>query len=156
MGIFKPDRETTKCRVVFLSNLNEVEPGKRMRISHNQCMNPGPTLNQTLSSAYFHLRFDEKLLTYDLKNAFNMLSLKEGDQAKLLFLWYRNVRKGDFTVVAYRNVQLSFGLRCSSFLLMISLMYALLYMDNGAISSNNTQNLEGVYSKLSEIFCTLQ
>ena len=76
MGIFKPQRETTKCRVVFLSNLKQDEPDKKLSLSHNQVMHSGPTLNQKLSSAFVHLRFDEKLLIYDLKKAFNMLSLK--------------------------------------------------------------------------------
>ena len=172
MGIFKLQRESTKCRIVFLSNLRQDEPDKKMSISHNQCMFSGPTLNQKLSSALIHLRFDEKLITYDLKKAFNMLSLKEGDQARLLFYWYRNVHKGDFSLVAYRNVRLSFGLRCSPFLLMIALyyilvlqvdeneditelkklMYALLYMDNGAISTNSSDTLLWAYTKLPEIF----
>ena len=171
MGIFKLERETTKCRIVFLSNLKEIESRKKLSLSHNQGMYPGPTLNQKLSSAFLHLRFDAKLLTYDLKKAFNMLSLSENDQAKLLFLWYRNVSKGDYTVVAYHNVRLSFGLRCSPFLLMVSLyyilvlenndeeltklkklMYALLYMDNGAITSSDSKTIEWAYSKLHENF----
>ena len=83
-----------------------------------------------------------------------------------------NVQRGDFTVVAYRNVCLSFGLHCSPFLLMIALyhilvlepsdtsemsdlkqlMYALLYMDNCAITSNDSETLDWSYSKLPEIF----
>ena len=172
MGIFKPERETTKCRVVFLSNLKEADAIRKLSLSHNQCMHPGPTLNQKLSSAFLHLRFDKMLLTYDLKKAFNMLSLSEADQSKLLFFWFRNVQRGDFSIVAYRNVRLSFGLRCSPFLLMIALyyilvlepsenrdmahlkqlMYALLYMDNGAITSSDSDFLEWSYSKLTEIF----
>ena len=172
MGIFKPQRETTKCRVVFLSNLKQDEPDKKLSLSHNQVMHSGPTLNQKLSSAFVHSRFDEKLLIYDLKKAFNMLSLKEGDQAKLLFFWYRNVRKGDFTIVAYKNVRLSFGLRCSPFLLMITLyyilvhktvadiqvaemkklMYALMYMDNGAFSSMDSETLNWAYTQLPNVF----
>ena len=172
MGIFKLQRETTKCRVVFLSNLKQDEPDKKLSLSHNQVMHSGPTLNQKLSSAFVHLRFDEKLLIYDLKKAFNMLSLKEADQAKLLFFWYRNVRKGDFTIVAYKNVRLSFGLRCSPFLLMITLyyilvlltvadtqvaemkklMYALMYMDNGAFSSMDSEILNWAYTQLPIIF----
>ena len=53
MGIFKLDRETTKCRIVFLSNLREQDKSDRLCISHNQAMYAGPTLNQKLSS-YFN------------------------------------------------------------------------------------------------------
>ena len=37
MGIFKPEKETSKCRIVFLSNLGEKE-GKSPTLSNNQVM----------------------------------------------------------------------------------------------------------------------
>ena len=172
MSIFKPERETTKVRIVFLSNLGEKE-GKRVSLSHNQVMYSGPTLNQKLSSALLHLRFGKYLLTYDLKKAFNQLVLSESDQSKVLFYWFKNVDKGDFSLVVYKNVRLSFGLRCSPFLLMIvmfyilvlnvesdpvklknlkHLMYNLLYMDNGAITSDDKEYLGWAYNELENIF----
>ena len=170
MPVFKPDRDTTKCRIVFLSNIKDAK--QSLSLSHNQCMFAGPTLNQKLSSAFLHIRFDLKLLTFDLKKAFNMLALSEEDSSKLLFYWYKNVDKGDFSLVAYRNTRLSFGLRCSPFLLMISLyyllvlqktgnsrldalkelIYALIYMDNGGISSNDSRELYWAFQQLNEIF----
>ena len=32
MGVFRPDRETTKCRMVFLSNLCERDPSKQKNL----------------------------------------------------------------------------------------------------------------------------
>ena len=52
MAIFKPERETTKCRVVFLSNLSE-----KNTMNHNQSIHAGPSMNQKLSSSLLHLRF---------------------------------------------------------------------------------------------------
>ena len=170
MPIFKPNRETTKCCIVFLSNLQE--SFNRFSLSHNQCMYAGPNLNQKLYSAFIHLRFDEKLLVFDLRKAFNMRALNENDQARLLFFWYKNVNKGDFSLVAYKNVRLSFGLRCSPFLLMISLyyilviqssndvrvdnlkklMYSLLYMDNVAVTASSFDELYWAYQQTAEIF----
>ena len=170
MPVFKPDRESTKCRVVFLSNLKDGR--QALSLSHNQCMFSGPTLNHKLSAAFIHVRFDLKLLTFDLKKAFNMLSLSEADQSRLLFFWYKDVGKGDYSLVTYRNVRLSFGLRCSPFLLMISLyyllvlqksgddkldslkelIYALLYMDNGGCTSNDSQDLYWAFKQLNNIF----
>ena len=119
------------------------------------------------------MRFGEHLLTYDLKKAFNQLALSTSDQSKLLFLWFKNIDKNDFSIVAYKNVRLSFGLRCSPFLLMVSLfrmlvldsecdpsdlkvlknlMYSLLYMDNGAITADSVQELNDAYEKLPHIF----
>ena len=134
-------------------------------------MYSGPNLNQKLSSSFLQLRFDKFLLTFDLKKAFNMLALQDIDQAKLLFFWYKNVGK-DNSLVAYKNVRLPFGLRCSPFLLMYSLyyilvlqhteneeldclktlLYSLIYMDNGAITSDNANYLTWAYEQLPGIF----
>ena len=170
MPIFKPDRDTTKCRIVFLSNLKDSR--QELSLSHNQCMFSGATLNQKLSSSFMHIRFDRMLMVFDLKKAFNMLALDDNDQSKLIFFWYKNIKKRDFSLVAYRNVRLSFGLRCSPFLLMISLyymlviqhtgndeldnlkklIYALIYMDNGAVSFNDVDKLRWAYQQLDSIF----
>ena len=135
-------------------------------------MYSGPNLNQKLSSSFLQLRFDKYLLTFDLKKAFNMLSLQEIDQAKLLFFWFRNIGKNDFSLVAYKNVRLPFGLKCSPFLLMYSLyyflvlqacedeklnnlkslIYSLIYMDNGAVTSNDKEYLTWACDQLTAIF----
>ena len=49
-------------------------------------------------------------------------------KVKLLFFWFKNVSKGDFTIVAYKNLRLSFGLRCSPTVLIIGL-YKILMLD---------------------------
>lgn len=46
MGVFKLGRESTKCRVVYLSNLCENNPNQLKTISHNQAMLSGPNLNK--------------------------------------------------------------------------------------------------------------
>ena len=129
MPIFRPDKETTKCRTVFMSNLGEKVEGRSLTVTHNQSSHPGPKLNQKLGTAFVNLRFGSKLLCYDIKKAFNQILLTEEDQSRLLFFWYRNVCKNDFTLVAYRNVRLSFGLRCSPTFLMLSLYYILVIDD---------------------------
>ena len=45
-----------------------------------------------------------------------------------MFLWSKDPVGGDFTIEGYRNVRLSFGLRCSPTLLMITL-YKILILD---------------------------
>ena len=170
MPVIKPDRETTKCRIVFLSNLQE--SFNKLCLSHNQCMYAGPNLNNKLSSAFLNIRFDDKILVFDLKKAFNMLALKEIDQARLLFFWFKNLEAGDYSLVVYKNVRLSFGLRCSPFLLMASLyhmlvlnssneeklddlrklIYSLMYMDNGAVTTSSADELIWAYNELPGIF----
>ena len=173
MGVYKLNRETTKCRIVYLSNLCEKVPGQNLTVSHNQAIHSGPSLNQKLSSAILHLRFDERLLCFDIAKAFNCIALNEVDQNRLLFYWFRNVSKGDFTIVPYRHLRLSFGVRCSPTILMLSLYYILMldidsrddilnnlkalvyqlsYMDNLAVSGNSHDEIASAYDKLPPVF----
>lgn len=172
MGVFRMDRETTKCRVVFLSNLCEKNKNGVISMSHNQVIHPGPCLNPKITTALMHLRFDETLLCYDLKKAFLSIALSEEDSNRLLFLWFKNVKQRDFSIVAFKNLRLSFGLRCSPTILMLGLykilcmdvendseelilikrkLYALLYMDNGAFTGNTDQVRE-VYNLLDKVY----
>ena len=139
-----------------------------MSVSINQAIHAGPTLNFKLSSL-LHLRFGSKILVFDLKRAFNQISLSSDDQSKLLFLWYRNVEKEDYSVVAYKNMRLPFGLRCSPCMLMLALyyilvinvvsdseelkefkklMYQLFYMDNGGVAFDTSDKLQWAFNPL--------
>ncbi|XP_068211857.1 uncharacterized protein [Palaemon carinicauda] len=139
-----------------------------MTVNHNQAMYAGPSLNQKITSAMLHLRFGSKLLIFDIKKAFNQIALSELDQQKLLFLWYKNVKKGDFSIIAYKNVRLPFGLRCSPTILMLALfkilvldskndnprlrnakwiMYQLFYMDNGGFTCESSETLNWIYMR---------
>ena len=173
MPVFKPDRQTTKCRIVYLSNLCEHDKIRAITLSHNQTIFPGPPLNPKLTSAVLHLRFDKKVLAFDVVKAFNQISLNDSDQSRLLFLWYRNVSKKDFSLVAYKSKRLPFGLRCSPTILMLALfkilvldsvdddiklkdfkilMYQLFYMDNGAITMSDFEGLNWAYETLGSVF----
>ena len=170
MPVFRLEKISSPCRVVFLSNLN----GKGASIiSHNQAMLSGPNLNRKLSTALISLRFDPFLLCFDLKKAFLQIELEECDQYRLLFLWFKNIEQGDYTLVTYKNVRLSFGLRCSPTLLMLALfkilivdtendtldikslkksIYNLIYMDNGAITANSREEIREKCKLLQPIF----
>ena len=125
MGVFRMTHESTKCRVVFLSNLCEKSKGS---VSHNQAILPGPNLNHKITTAVMMHRFDKLMLIFDIEKAFLNIKLYETDQYRLVFLWYNNVEKCDYKIVAYRNLRLSFGLRCSPFILMLAL-YKILIME---------------------------
>ena len=59
MSVIKMNRESTKCRVVFLSNLAEKDKSKPLTLSHNQTIYTGPNLNQKLNISLLQLRFGE-------------------------------------------------------------------------------------------------
>jgi len=173
MGVYKPNHESTKCRIVYLSNLCQKLSNQKLTVSHNQAIHSGPNLNQKLSSAILHLRFDPLLLCFDIAKAFNCIGLNEVDQNRLLLLWFRNVKKGDYTIVPFKHVRLSFGVRCSPAILMLSLYYMLVlnvdrddsetrkmkaliyqlsYMDNLAVTASSYEEMNSFYNSLSSIF----
>ena len=173
MGVYRFSHDTTKCRVVYMSNLSEKSKTGLPAMSHNQVMMPGPNLNCKITSALLHLRFDKYLLVFDLVKAFLTIGLKEWDQNKLMLLWFKNVQQEDFSLVTYKCRRLCFGLRCSPCLLMLALykilivdtdnddsetvklkkqIYHSIYMDNGALTSNDETQLFNYYDKLPLIF----
>ena len=167
------DKESSKCHVVYLSNLCGKDKNKSLTLSHNQVIYPGPNLNKKLSTALLQLRFDKYLICFDLKKAFLQIALKEIDQDRLMFLWYKNVAKENFEIVGYRTKRLPFGIPCSPSILMLALykilildtgndsqnlkafkklIYHLIYMDNGCYSCNTLEQLEWAYTNFNEIF----
>ena len=173
MGVYRMARETTKVRIVYLSNLCEKNDDQPNAVSHNNALLPGPCLNSKISTAVLRARFDHYILTFDISKAFLNIELKERDQNKLLCLWFKNVDAKDFTIIAYKNLRLPFGLRPSPTILMLALyqmliietdddspelvklkklIYANMYVDNGIVSANDHATLTSYYEQLPIIF----
>ena len=171
-GVFKMDKDTTKCRVVYLSTLAEKNRETGLAVNHNMALLSGPSLNSKIIEAFRWLRFDNYLLIFDICKAFLQISLSETDSNRLMFLWVRDVKCKDYSVVAYRCRRLPFGLRPSPFILMVVLwkilvldtplddcdrelklqIYNNIYMDNGSITSDSLEQLHLCYDKVIEIF----
>ena len=173
MPVFRLDRESTKCRVVYLSNLAEKGDKNTHKISHNQAMYSGPNLNCKITTALTKLRFDEFILCFDLQKAFLNISLFPVDQNKLLFLWFQNPLKNNYNLIFLKSLRLPFGLVCSPFILMIGLykiliedsdtdaedlkqlkklIFDLIYVDNGCITATTKIELKTKFRLLKEIF----
>ena len=96
MGIFKMKNQTTKVRIVYLSNLCEINTAQPNAVSHNNALLPGPCLYCKLGTSFLLSRFDEFILIFDITKAFLTIQLKECDQTRLLCLWFRSVRQCNF------------------------------------------------------------
>ena len=174
-AVFRENAASTKCRVVFLSNLCDKK--NSTNLSHNQVSLPGCQLNNKIQTTATLYRFNKYLLVYDLEKAFVQLCLKENDLKKLHFLWYRDLANGDKTVVSYRFKRVPFGLRFSPYLLMIALyiililcivvadheefkirkqLYNLSYMDNLGFSSSDPEEMVRAYTCSNTIFSEFQ
>ena len=171
--VFKPDKASTKCRIVFLSNKCAKGDKQQPTLSHNQVLEAGPCLNSKIIIALTLMRFGIKLLCFDLKKAFCQIQLQEPDQNKLLFFWFKDIAKGDYRPQAYRNKRLPFGLRPSPTMLMVALwtilvknapqeyphlanmceeIYTMCYMDNAAINADSSEEIGQAYNDLKVIF----
>ena len=168
MGVFREQVQSTKCRVVFMSNLCEKTNDA---LSHNQISLPGPNLNNKLEIALTLLRFNKFLLIFDLVKAFHQIWLPYSDTLKLHFLWVKDIK--DFSEVAFKLNRLPFGMRFSPSLLMVALniililhcsiydpfendlrnmLYNLSFMDNLAYSSNYKFDIDKAFHKSINIF----
>jgi len=168
-AVYSENADTTKCRVVLLSNLCEKGTGN---LSHNQVSVPGPDLNAKLFVTSTLYRFNKHLMIYDLEKAFLQLGLAPDDCNKLHILWFKDIASNDFRRVALRFKRVPFGLRFSPALLMIALyvilildstddvddmamrkmMFNLAYMDNIAFSSSVEHMVHKAYERSHSIF----
>ena len=168
-AVFRENTETTKCRVVFLSNLCEKQ--SPLNLSHNQVSLPGCDLNNKLPVTATLYRFNKFIFIFDLEKAFLQLCLRPEDTDKLLFLWYDDINSISRKLVTYRFLRVPFGLRFSPYLLLISLfiililnvdggenlnlrqmLYNLSYMDNLAFSCGTEDELLVAYEESRKIF----
>ena len=169
-AVIRENVDTTRCRVVFLANLADRRLGG---LSHNQVSFSGRNLNNTLLDSILYLRFDKYLLVFDLCSAFLQIRIRESDTKKLLFLWFENVKKGNFNIVGYRFLRLGFGLKFSPNILLCALHYILIknaqndnphlremkkklrfltYMDNLGFTSSSPSEMEEAYTGSIDIF----
>ena len=70
MGVFKLTKITTKCRIVYLSNLAQNSKTVTLSISHNQAISSCPNLNNYINTALLYIRFQKFLLDFDLVEQF--------------------------------------------------------------------------------------
>ncbi len=169
-GVFRNNNDTTKCRIVYLSNLKEKS---EQMLSHNEASTCGSNLNAKLSFALTLLRFDKFLLIFDIEKAFHQIQIRESDQIKLMFLWVKDIYNKNLVIEVFKFTRLPFGLRYSPNLLMMALyiiliknthkdsqkiksmkelMYCLSYMDNIAFSTDFENELKEAYVESSKIF----
>ena len=109
-GVVKEAAESTKLRIVYDASARE----SNSQPSLNDCLNPGPPLQNQLWNILVRSRFHQILLTGDIEKAFLQVRIKEQERDALRFHWKANVSD---VVVTYRFTRALFGLTCSPFLL---------------------------------------
>ena len=109
LAVFREDRTTTKCRVVFDSSAKTVDG-----VSLNSCLLKGPKLQPDLEHVMIRFRCHRVGLMADIKKMFLQIKLKREDQNSHRFLW-RDFRS-DKTSDVYCMTRITFGYTPSLFL----------------------------------------
>ena len=109
-GVTRENAESTKLRIVYDAFAREREN----QPSLNDCLHPGPPLQNHLWDILVRSRFYPVLLTGDLKKAFLQVRIKEEERDALRFHW-RPPNSSKTSILRFTRVL--FGMTCSPFLL---------------------------------------
>ena len=109
--VVRESAETTKLRVVYYASVRAHSGAPSL----NECLNPGPSLQNQLWSVLVRARFHPVVIAGDIKQAFLQIRIREDDRDVLRFHWLKDLNSQ--TVEALRFTRALFGLTCSPFLL---------------------------------------
>ncbi|XP_067041142.1 uncharacterized protein [Acropora muricata] len=108
-AVFRADRQTTKCRIVFDASAREQDS-----VSLNDCVPPGPALQPNLASVLIRFRTHRIGMMADVEKMYLQIKLSPKDQDVHRYLW-RDL-KTDEAPKVYRMLRLTFGVNSSPFL----------------------------------------
>ena len=108
-AVFREDKKSTKCRVVFDASACDEHD-----VSLNDCILTWPTLQPNLVSVLLQFRTRRIAVMADVEKMFLQIKVDERDQDALRYLW-RDLKSDDPPRV-YRLQRLAFGVNCSPFL----------------------------------------
>ena len=109
-GVTRENAESTKLRIVYDASARE----NTSQPSLNDCLHPGPPLQNQLWDVLVKSRTYPILLTADLKKAFLQVRIAVEERDSLRFHW-KHPNTSEIEV--YRFTRALFGLTCSPFLL---------------------------------------
>ena len=109
--VVRESAETTKLRVVYDASASAHSGAPSL----NECLNPGPPLQNQLQSVLVRARFHPVAIAGDITQAFLQVRIREEDRDALRFHWLKDLSSQ--TVETPRFTRALFGLTCSPFLL---------------------------------------
>lgn len=109
-AVVRDKAETTKLRVVYDGSARETLSAPSL----NDCINPGPPLQNRLWDVLIRQRGYPVAVSGDIQKAFLQVRIKAAERDALRFHWKH---PGDNQIHIYRFTRALFGLTCSPFLL---------------------------------------
>ena len=109
-GVTRKNAESTKLQIVYDASARE----SGNKPSLNDCLHPGPPLQNLLWSVFVKTRFYPIVTAGDIQKAFLQIRIKEEERDSLRFHWRRPEHS---EIEIYRFTRALFGLTSSPFLL---------------------------------------
>ncbi|GFQ86184.1 integrase catalytic domain-containing protein [Trichonephila clavata] len=115
-AIVREQKDSTKVRIVF-----DASSKGKGALSLNDCLESGPNLNPDLLKILLRFRLHKVAFCADIQHAFLEIGIVEEDRQFLKFLWIRkggpNLDLSSPDVDTFRYTRVTFGVKCSPFLL---------------------------------------
>lgn len=154
--VLKPERSTTKCRIVFDASAKSPKDGSVLSL--NESLYRGPVKPPLIPRVLNEFRMTKYVCISDVEKAFLNIRLDEKCRDLCRFWWYKNDDKPgkvDENLTAYRFTRVLFGLVQSSYLLeeattlmlsrsgaeMDEQMKRNMYVDNAVITAETEEEL---------------
>ncbi len=115
--VLRPDKETTKIRVVFDASAKNKGP------SLNECIDSGPSLLPLLYDILLRFRWNNICLIGDIEAASLNIAVAPEHRDFMRLLWVNDVHSKDPKVIVYRIARVCFGVICSPFCLNAVVQY---------------------------------
>lgn len=162
--VIKPDRATTKLRIVYdaSSKVNEDVP------SLNDCLLRGPVFLSDICALLLRFRTFPVALVSDIEKAFLQVGLRQEDRDVTRFLWVKDYSKPltRDNLITYRFARVPFGVISSPFLLSATIKHHLIkqrteiahhiasniYVDNVICGRSNLEQSIQFYHEAKSLF----
>ena len=109
--VIRENAETTKLRIVYDCSAR----GQKGAPSLNDCLEPGPPLQNNVYDVLVRGRFHSIAFAADMRKAFLQVRIRESDRDALRFHWLRDLNS--YEVITLRFTRALYGLATSPFLL---------------------------------------
>ena len=163
-AVVRPDRSTTKFRIVFDGSAK----CGRDEVCLNDCLMQGPNLVQCIAACLINFRTGKYAFSSDLEKAFLQILIKEAHRDVLRFLFPTDPLNPLSPIKVYRLTVVIFGANCSPFHLAAVIVKHLyihvadkltrdtllrgFYVDNLFQTRNNPKQLVTLFYKCRELF----
>ena len=162
--VYRPDKATTKCRVVYDASCK----ANRFSPSLNDCLFRGPVMLENLVGLLLRFRLNKIGIVSDIEKAFLQVGLQKEDRDLVRFLWLQDRNKPctPDNIIHYRFRRVCFGVVSSPFLLAATVVHHLkrmgtktaleimenIYVDNVVTSKPSVDEAKCYYDEAKNLF----